>query len=281
MPLTDPPLVRLLKKPWIRNPKVIGLLSALLPGGSLLAWAHFVEPRNLDVTRHCHPLADGEKPITILHLTDLHFSRDDAWSRRMLDQLQTIKADVVVITGDLLHVGAGLEVAALLERLPDAPLGRFACLGNWDRWSGFNLKQVRSLFEGAGIQLLVNATQEITIRGRRLCLVGVDDLLSGDPQPQILNAVPPGVPSVVLSHTPTLFPALAGRGANLVLSGHTHGGQVRAPFKGAVWMPVGSAHYDKGWFEIGNSHMYVSRGIGMSVAPLRFLCRPEAALIEV
>ncbi len=111
--------------------------------------------------------------------------------------------------------------------------------------------------------------------------MGMDDALSGEPDPDLLSRLPKGVPSVVLSHVPTLFPDLAAKGADLVLSGHTHGGQIRAPIKGALWMPMGSGHYDCGWFEEGASKLFVSRGIGTSVAPLRFLCRPEAAVIEV
>ena len=281
MPLTQPPLVRLLKKPWLRDGRVIGVLSALLPGGSLLAWAHFVEPRRLEVSRHRCPLAPGAPPLRILHLSDLHFARDGAWVRSILEQLGQIKADLVVITGDLLHIGAEPEVKALLAALPDAPLGRFACVGNWDRWSGHALPALRGLFEEAGIRLLVNEVAELHHGERSITLVGMDDLLSGEPDLDLMDGLPPGIPSVVLSHTPTLFPALAGRGADLVLSGHTHGGQIRAPLKGALWMPVGSGHYDAGWFAAGDARLFVSRGIGMSVAPLRFLCRPEAALIEV
>lgn len=281
MPFTQPPFVRFLKSPLLRDSRFIGALSALLPGGSLLAWSHFVETRNLEISHHQALLEPGRDTLKVLHLSDLHFSKDNPWVRSILRQLQGIEADLVVITGDLLHIGAKEDVAPLLAALPDAPFGRYACLGNWDRWSGFTVDGLRSLFEGAGIQLLLNDHIPLMIRGRRLTLVGMDDALSGEPEPGLLSTLPEGVPTLVLSHVPTLFPDLASRGADIVLSGHTHGGQVRAPFKGALWMPMGSGDYDCGWFEEGGARLFVSRGIGTSVAPLRFLCRPEAALIEI
>lgn len=284
MPLTHPPLFRLLRSRWLLDSRFIGGLAAALPGGSLLAWAHFVEPYRLELTHHAAPLGDtpGGRPIRLLHLSDLHFREDARWERSVVEALAGVGCDLLVITGDLVHLGARPEeVGRLLTRLPPARLGRFVCPGNWDRWSLEDEGVLRRMIAPAGLRLLNNEAVVIEDGARRFALIGVDDLLSGAPDLEVVRRAPAGLARVVLSHTPTLFPALAHAGATLVLSGHTHGGQIRLPGRGALWMPVGSGHYDAGWFTADGARLFVSRGIGMSVAPLRLLCRPEAALITL
>lgn len=280
--LKQPPLIRLLRSPLLRDSRWIGAAAGLLPGGSLLAWAHFVEPRRLEVTHHTHPLGEATPPITLLHLSDLHFITDDIHNRRLVEKLQTLPCDLVVLTGDLVHRGADLSrVVHLLRHLPHPRLGIYTSVGNWDRWCGASFESWLAMLQDAQIEVLLNRWIPLPVSQRSIALVGLDDPLSGEPDLGVLRSVPHPFHRLVLCHTPGFFPTIAAVGADLVLCGHTHGGQVRLPFSRSVWMPAGSGPFDQGWFQARGTHLFVNRGIGMSVAPVRFLCRPEAALIQI
>ena len=86
---------------------------------------------------------------------------------------------------------------------------------------------------------------------------------------------------IALCHYPAILPAASKQNVDLILAGHTHGGQVRMPFIGALYTPFDSGGYEAGWYQEGESRMYVSRGVGTSILPVRFLCRPEVALHRV
>ena len=110
--------------------------------------------------------------------------------------------------------------------------------------------------------------------GGRLVLHGASSAQAPLPQAS------PGF-DVVLCHYPVVLPAAAKQGHELVLTGHSHGGQVRLPFYGALWLPFDCGPYQQGWFESGQTRMYVSRGVGTSVAPIRFLCSAELTLLRL
>jgi predicted MPP superfamily phosphohydrolase len=97
---------------------------------------------------------------------------------------------------------------------------------------------------------------------------------------EALHEVPQDVYTILAFHAPGFFDQVAGR-VPLTLAGHTHGGQVRFPLVPVFWLPRGSGRYLEGWYGADDSRMYVSRGIGTSTLPIRFLCRPELAIITV
>jgi predicted MPP superfamily phosphohydrolase len=92
--------------------------------------------------------------------------------------------------------------------------------------------------------------------------------------------VPADVYRIALFHSPVFFEEAAGS-CELALSGHTHGGQVRLPPLGPLWLPPMCGRYVEGWYDLNGSRMYVSRGIGTSILPIRFMCRPELAIITL
>jgi predicted MPP superfamily phosphohydrolase len=114
-----------------------------------------------------------------------------------------------------------------------------------------------------------------------LWLAGLDDDLSGAPDVAAAEReVPVGGFVLGLFHSPASFGRVAGRWP-LALAGHTHGGQVRVPLLPPLWLPGGSGDYVAGWYEEAGSRLFVSRGVGTSIAPLRFFCRPEVALVTL
>jgi len=242
---------------------------------SLAIYATEIEPAWIEVT-HYTLAAPISPPLKIAHLTDLHTRELGRPERRLLALLEEEKPDIIVITGDTTHDEASTEDARpLLERL-HAPLGVWAVPGNWELWRLTEDPQV--FFRSLGIHYLINQSEPLR---EGLWLVGLDDPRAGAPDPALaFAAVPLGAYTITLAHAPVILDRLAG-GTNLVLAGHTHGGQVRLPFCPPLWLPQGSGGYVQGWYRKSGTAMYVSRGIGMSVLPVRFLSRPELAIITL
>jgi len=247
------------------------LLGGLLVAGLLvLGYAHFVEPVWIEVT-HLEIRAPAQRRLKIAHLSDLHSHGLGRTERRMLELLATERPDVIVITGDNApNDGDPSGANSVLAEL-HAPLGVYMVLGNWDHWRPRTTPP-------ANVRILNNENARLL---DSVFLVGVDDNLSGRPDLySAVDGIPPGAYRIGLFHTPDFFDRAAAD-VQLALAGHTHGGQVRLPGLGALWLPPGSGSYVQGWYERGSARMYVSRGIGSSIFPLRFLCRPELVIIEL
>lgn len=262
----------------------VGRLSwrlALL-GAALWAWAKYVEPSWIETTRHRVALPI-ERAVKLAHLTDVHTI--GLWRKevKLLALLDEARPDVVVMTGDTLHQGGTFEECRpLLERLK-APLGVYMVAGNWETACRDRLPRgmnLRSFLASCGVTLLQNEAREL-VPG--LWLVGLDDFVWGVPDlDRATRGIPDGAARVALIHEPGFFDEPANGRYDLLLAGHTHGGQVRIPFLPPLYLPQGCSHYLAGWYEQpGGARLYVSRGIGMSGAKYRFLCRPELALLDL
>lgn len=282
--------------------------SAILLGLVLLYWALWVEPRGVRILRYHVELEQLRHPMRLLVLSDLQ-PNDFHWPPERMGhlfrELSREDPDVVLWLGDYFnahdkgmvgfmerhpklagwvakHSPVMEEIAHEMTRLP-GKLGQVAILGNHDyAWSG---DETRRELEDAGIPVLVNEAMEFqdVETGQKLQVLGYDDV-SSQPLPdfEALHAsLKPGLPTIALSHTPDAFPLLGKGGPRLVFAGHTHGGQVRIPFKGPVIMPVKHKEYDRGWFFDEDRSMLVITGLGTSLPPFRFLCRPEVAVIDL
>lgn len=250
------------------------------PGGSRSAPGPRLGRRELDHfvhTEHRFPMAGLARPVRILHLSDLHLRKLDDWTERLADHLSGLQADLVAITGDVVTRGWTAEAAErVLAAIPAAPLGRFAILGNWEYWAGTRPERWRALVEAHGIHFLRDESRAL----EPFDLVGTDDLLAARPDLDRAFAGVGARPTVVLTHSPAIFPRLVRPGVRLVLAGHTHGGQVAAPLVGTAFLPRASGIYPWGWYQQDEAWMFVSRGIGWSVAPLRLGAPPEIAFID-
>jgi len=245
--------------------------------------AFFLEPRWIRVTRHTvllPHLPPRQEGLTIVQLSDLHRGRQtpDGLLRRGVRMANELQGDLAVLTGDFIGRGKGnaKACAEILSHL-DAPLGRFAVLGNHDHWD--NGKKVTQVLEARGIRVLTNCSHPLT---EGLFLAGVDDWWMGHPNLEAtFREVPDDGACVLLSHAPAVFPQVCSRPL-LVLCGHTHGGQVNLPPLPRNWLPglLGS-RYIAGWYREGPAQMYVNRGLGMIFLPLRFCCPPEISLFTL
>ena len=167
------------------------------------------------------------------------------------------------------------EFINLLRSL-NPPLGKFAVLGNGDEEELF-----LSIFSKAGVRLLNNEYFLVNMKSLKILLVGIDFEAEGITN--LLSSLPPSDLSILLSHRPDVILSPGDwRKIDLVLSGHTHGGQIRFPFIGPLFTKSRLPRkYSQGLSSFGHLHLYVSRGIGETKIPIRFLCPPEITLLKI
>jgi uncharacterized protein len=256
-----------------------------------------LEPEALTVGRHTMPAGAGENraPIRVLHLSDLHVS--DCVSldfiQRSVQLGLSLDPDLVCLTGDFIswRWEEWERYSAILAALPRrAPA--FACLGNHDggtwaassRNDGYpDADNVRRLLANAGIELLFNSSRDIAIHDRPLRIVGVGDLYNHelDADAAFSPGPPPaGATTLLLCHNPDGKTRVAQRPWNLMLSGHTHGGQCRLPFLGTPFAPVLDHRFVEGLHPWRDRWIHVTRGVG-NLHGVRFNCPPEVSLLTV
>jgi predicted MPP superfamily phosphohydrolase len=256
----------------VRRLRVRIVASAL--AGACLLDGFVVEPRWVEVTHPSLP-APVRAPVHVLHISDLHGDAPGAVEQRVLDVLAAEAPDLVVLTGDSTDRGSLAGELPFLSRLR-APLGVFAVRGNWEHWRP--VPDEASTYAAAGIVLLSDEARKVR---DDLWMVGFEDAASGEPDvARALRGVPSGVAILGLTHSPALFERVAGR-VSILLAGHTHGGQVRVPLLPPLWLPPGSGSYAEGLYASEGSSLYVSRGLGTSVLPVRFACRPELPVVTL
>ncbi|MCC6785144.1 MAG: metallophosphoesterase [Planctomycetes bacterium] len=233
------------------------------------------------------PLAVGARAdldgLRIAFLTDLHVGSflDEATLLGICEDVVRQKPDLICLGGDL--VNSRPEEIELLDgplRALRAPLGVYAVPGNHDhRWIA-DMGAWQDYLESRGVEVLANRGRRIARGSGSFWLCGVDDLTDGRPDMRrALVGRLPGEPTVMLAHQPDHFPEAAGFGVDLVLSGHTHGGQVKL----MGWAPISHTRHGfvDGGFEDNGSRLYVSRGVGTTVLPLRVGTRPEIPFIRL
>ena len=287
-------------------PRAISRRTLLVGGGRALAasgvglgaYGILAQSRWFEVTRRqvsirgLHPALDG---LRIVHLTDIHHSRWTSvqWLREIVETANGLSPDVVALTGDYVYRGlqyvhpAAIELSKLRPRI--ATVG---VMGNHDWWQNGEL--TKWAYAKEGIPLIDNARRFITPDRKLvewsqsgLCLAGVgdfwDDVCLYD---DALGGVPGGMPRLLLSHNPDVAEdskfLSSGHRVDLMLSGHTHGGQIRLP---GIGTPVTNSKYGQkyaqGLVEGPVCPVYISRGLGMTAMPIRFGVRAEIAVIEL
>ena len=192
--------------------------------------------------------------------------------------------DLIFLGGDYVEGKAEniLDIAPILKKL-DAPLGRFAVLGNHDYWT--DAATITAALNGIGIPVLKNRSVPIVKNGKRFHVTGLDDAWEGRPRlRKALDGVPKEEIKLFLVHEPDYADKLTRFESRipLQLSGHSHGGQVRVPIYGAPVLPFLAKKYSQGLYTVtGTSRqIYTTRGVG-GIAPLRFNCRPEVTILDL
>jgi uncharacterized protein len=233
-----------------------------------------------EITRHRIRLR-GLDPefggVRIVQLTDIHhglYFPVEALAQTV-EIVNRLEPDIVVVTGDFVtYSRTYIESAAELLGGVHARLGVFAVLGNHD--FRVSADQIARELRRSGLEMLRNRNTAITYRRRTLHLAGVDDWNYGADLNRALRGVPKNAPTILLSHHPAIIQAASERGVGLVLAGHTHGGQVNLPVFGTIYgRSPDQTRFKMGWARLGPTQIYVSRGIGTVVLPVRYRCSPE------
>jgi hypothetical protein len=265
--------------------------TALYAGEVERHWIDVVH-REIFVNR----LTDEFRGMKVAQLSDIHLNEytEPFLLREAVEAINRLEPDMVLLTGDYVSaqvlprkmtMRAAWECASLLSQLTCQR--RYAILGNHDCMAGED--EISDALHQHGIPVLRNAYIPIERGPSRIWLAGLEDPVCGRPDPD--RAIPAAIrnqrnePVILMCHAPDFVDDLlkhpAGRSVALMLSGHTHGGQVRIPMLGAFHLPPGGRKYIEGWFPIGNLQLYVNRGIGSVGVPFRFNCRPEITLFTL
>jgi hypothetical protein len=248
------------------------LIAALLSAPLLaLADARCVEPKWVK-TRRCR-LGNRKPTHRFVHLTDVHHKGDRAYLEAVVRRINALSPDFVCFTGDLIeetrHLAEALEVFAGIK----SPV--YGVPGNHDYWSRAPFDSIEKWFAVTGGAWLLDE-QRVTGDGK-FTIIGTSCIHSQQP-PIRAN---PATRNVFLMHYPAWVKNLGGQRYDLVLAGHSHGGQVRIPFYGAVIVPFGVEQYVMGLFDTAAGPLYVNPGIGWFPVPIRFNCRPEITVFEI
>ncbi len=218
----------------------------------------------------------------VVQLSDIHHSAFTSREQieRAVETANSLQADIVALTGDYISKERSYAApcAEMMGRL-QARFGVFAVLGNHDHWVDAAL--MTDLFRAEGITVLINEGMRFEQRGGSFWLAGVDDTMVGlEDLPLALAGSSETEMKLLLAHNPVILRRAARAGVDLVLSGHTHGGQVTwRPEKGASGRP--RRRLLKGLARQAATQIYVSRGLGTVVLPIRYGCPPEVSLLEL
>ena len=244
-----------------------------------------VEPHRLETTHHRILLNQNASsdPVRVVQISDLHLGGFGEHEERIANASRSANPDLILITGDSLdHPGRESILDELMSSL-DGDVPKLAILGNWEYWARLDIPSLARLYERHNCRLLVNQSASVDITGRRIRFVGVDDFVAGRPEIRAAFSDRSDVDAeVILAHCPAHRDVLASN-ASLMISGHTHGGQVTL-FGWAPRLPRGCAGYNRGWYPPRNNvkgPLYVSRGLGNSLVNLRMGSIPEVAVLDL
>lgn len=252
----------------------------------LTHWLHRRVRSRLQMSELELPLRPGDELLSglrIAFLTDIHAGSflDEADITEICRQVQAQKPDLVLFGGDMINT-RDREVFLFRQGLRELKprYGMFAVPGNHDHFYGPDLLMWRAFLEDSGVTVLMNQGVRINHEGHSLWLCGVDDLTEGQPSiDQALEGRREGEISILISHHPDFFCEAVDANVDLQLSGHTHGGQIRIAGKAPVHHS--RLGYEQGWFREAESRLYVSRGVGVTVLPLRVGAPPEVPMITL
>lgn len=230
------------------------------------------------ILKRLPPKLDG---LRIVQLSDTHHSpfTDLEHISRAVEAANGIAPDLFILTGDYVSHDADYiaPVANVLGGLK-SEFGTFACLGNHDHWTDASL--VTDLFRGEGIRVLINEGLRFEARDASFWLAGVDDYMAGKTDvPAALRGSFPDEMKILLAHNPVIFRQSVRAGVDLTLSGHTHGGQIKMRDPEKRILP--RRKLSSGLHRRKESQIYITRGIGTVVLPVRYQCPPEISLLEL
>ncbi|MBL7049502.1 MAG: metallophosphoesterase [Nitrospira sp.] len=263
----------------------LGLYGSL--GCLAASYPFLIERKLLQVNEYNIPVRNLPAEFNgfrIAQLTDIHYGSfmTQKFLSEVINRANSLKADAIVCTGDYVTEGDNSNVIKTvwshLNRL-QAPAGVFSVLGNHDHW----VQQSESL------ELLIKSGQSIRHksvailhRGKRLWIGGAGDFWTDSPEiDRTFRSTPEDECRILLAHNPDTADSRFSTRVDLVISGHTHGGQVKIPFVSPIVLPVQNKHFTSGLVQARKAAVFISKGIGSVMLPIRFNCYPEIAVLNL
>lgn len=253
-------------------------------------WARYVEPDWVEVTNHTvklpqlPPEFDGFRiaQISDIHLEDGDMARDLPNICRLVSAQ---KADAIVITGDFVTRAVAADAEILARGLAPlrAPMGVFGIMGNHDYWGSERSQFIEEMLAPTPVAMLINQTYIWEKNGARLHLAGFDDFWAGTPDfDGVAAQIPAGEAAIALGHEPDFAIEVAAlKKFGLMLSGHSHGGQIALPGGIPIHVPQYANKFPRGWYDVGGMRLYTNRGLGTVGPPMRFFSRPEISIFTL
>lgn len=254
-------------------------------GGLLTTDALFREPQAFKVEEVALPLAKipPGRELRLVHISDLHIRAFHSYYQRVARTVNDLAPEIILVTGDFLEKDRNLSDVRRFLELLHASMGIYAVQGNWEYWARLEGENMRRHLARSGVTLLIDQRLDLDLRNVPISVLGLDYPSTVDRLKKLQEEADPSRVNLLLSHVPAFnHEELDGR-IDLILCGHTHGAQVRIPFVTPFYLPRFSGSFVSGMYRVGptDTPLYVNRGIGTSIFPVRFMCRPEITLFRL
>ncbi|MCR6642043.1 MAG: metallophosphoesterase [Sporocytophaga sp.] len=257
-----------------------GLLSAI---GAIFIDALWLEKFFIEIKEFYIGSASKESSnLKVIQISDLHIKSLNFQLRSLSEEINKLNPDLLLITGDAIDDSTNLSLLGKFLQLIKYDIKKVAVLGNWEYWGNVDIDELTHLYNKNNCSLLINESIQLSFKDKTISVTGIDDYIGGNSD--IATALLSYKPSdfhLILNHCPQYADTISeyitdgNDSGAIIFSGHTHGGQINL-FGWIPFLPPGSGNYVKGWYETGKSKMYVSKGIGTSLIPVRFFARAEA-----
>ncbi|NFI94808.1 metallophosphoesterase [Clostridium botulinum] len=283
--------MRTLKKILKRIFITIILIPAICFG--IFAYSIYVEPnllsvKNIEINNSSN--IKNEDTIKIAQISDIHLGEYYTIDKleKLVNKVNSQNADIIVFTGDLFDNVSKFEdtskVAHILKKL-NAKIGKYAIYGNHD-YGGGAKNIYKNVMEDSGFKILVNDQANVKLdSGKTISILGLDDALLGNPDVEkTARNIKESNYNLLLLHEPDLSDKFVSYNIDLILAGHSHGGQVKIPFLGEIVTPPLAEKYKDGLYNLNtqrNTQLYVNSGIGNTKMPFRFMNVPEVSIFEI
>lgn len=274
--------IHLKKREWIKRSLLAGLGIAVTSSLYIYDELYDIEVKELEL--FFHNLDKEFDGYTVVQISDLHLSiyTQDSYLLKIIEILNQLNGDLLAITGDFVTSNHDLSKMKNLKKYFDQLKPnyiKYAVLGNHDYLS--NPNPLEEKIKEMGIKLLKNQNDQIKKGNKYFNIIGVEDIWRSEADlDRASKDIDPEKFSLLLCHNPSYIKDARNYQIDLMLSGHTHGGQVQLPFIGPLIVPT-ERKYAEGLITEKHSYLYVNRGLGVITPPVRFLCRPEITVFKL
>lgn len=257
----------------------------LLGTGAVLTDAFFIEKLFISTEEFYLGKATKETAnIKLVQISDLHLQKVNYQLKQLAKRINELNPHLIAFTGDAVDKAENIDVLNGFLQLLRKDIKKVAILGNWEYWGKINIEALKDIYTNNNCTLLINESLQFSFNNKTFAVTGVDDFIGGTANIELaLRNHTPANHHIILNHCPQYSDDIVqhlknSTTADCILSGHTHGGQINIlgfiPF-----LPQGSGKYIKGWYNT-EPKMFVSKGIGTSIFPVRFGARAEIAVFN-